>query len=298
MNLRRLTNRFDWPHVRMSFKFFAFFLSVIGVSACSVDSAKNHYVLGEKLWGDRKYSAAVSEFEKVIAKDPRGKLGMQATYRAAMTQYLFLSEYGNAIRKFRNYAEISTDPASVWESQLQIGDILFLSTDQYDQAVIHYRGLLKQRPESPEAAEFAFRIGKSQFFLFQFGDALETFHNLIKKYSPPHSASVSSAAWVEKAAFEIGSTYFTRGEQNTERKGLGITDYQAAIQAYEKFIKTYPKSELVSEARFGVASCLEELNQLDDAYAAYTSLKGHYPSPKVIEIKLIRIQQRIAQRNR
>lgn len=263
-------------------------------SACSIDSAKNHYVLGEKLWSDRNYSAAVSEFEKVITKDPRGKLGMQATYRAAMTQYLFLGEYSNAIRKFRNYADISTDPASVWDSQLQIGEILFSSTDQYDQAVVHYRSLLKQKPESAQAAEFSFRIGKSQFFLFQFGEAIETFQELIQKYG--HSASF--AIWAERAAFEIGVTYFTRGEHRPEGKDLNTPDYQAAIQAYENFIKTYPKSTLVPEARFGVASCLEELNQLDDAYAAYAALKGHYPSPNVVEIKLNRIRQRITQRNR
>ena len=182
-------------------------LLVFGV-ACSVDSAKNHYVLGEKLWSDRKYSAAVSEFEKVIAKDPRGKLGMQATYRAGMTQYLFLGEYGNAVRKFRSYAEISTDPVSVWNSQLQIGEILFSGADQYDQAVLHYKSLLKQKPEAAEAPEFLFRIGKSQFFLFQFSEAIETFQDLIKKYA---SSNLPSAAlWVEKAAFEIGSTYFTR----------------------------------------------------------------------------------------
>ncbi|MGZ3687127.1 MAG: hypothetical protein ACXVBW_02430, partial [Bdellovibrionota bacterium] len=55
----------------------------LGLTACSVDSAKNHYVLAEKLWSDRKYQASVSEFEKVTAKDPHGKLGLQALYRAA-----------------------------------------------------------------------------------------------------------------------------------------------------------------------------------------------------------------------
>src|SRR5690348_3735256 len=117
-----LTDATKGTGMRNIVSFLFVLISLLGLG-CSVDSAKNHYVLGEKLWGDRKYSAAVSEFEKVIAKDPRGKLGMQATYRAAMTQYLFLNEYGNAVRKFRNYAEISTDPASVWDSQLQIGEI-------------------------------------------------------------------------------------------------------------------------------------------------------------------------------
>ncbi|MGZ6334247.1 MAG: tetratricopeptide repeat protein, partial [Bdellovibrionota bacterium] len=113
----------------------------LGLTACSVDSAKNHYVLAEKLWSDRKYQASVSEFEKVTAKDPHGKLGLQALYRAAVTQSLFLSQFSDAIRKFKSYAESSHDGPSVWDAEIQVGEIYFNKTEQYDQAVQHYQRL-------------------------------------------------------------------------------------------------------------------------------------------------------------
>ena len=105
----------------------------------------------------------------------------------------------------------------------------------------------------------------------------------------------------EKAAYEIGVTYYTRGEQRTDNeanRNLGPESYQDAIDAFEDFLKRYPKSELVPQARFGIASCLEEMDQLDAAYHAYESLRSTYPSPNVIEIKLARIRERKAQRNR
>ncbi len=262
-------------------------LLVISNSACSVDSARSHYVLAEKLWTDQKYTEAVSEFEKVMSKDSHGKLGLQAIYRAAMTQFLFLSQYNDAVRKFRAYAQESTDQKSAWIAQLQIGEILFSKTEQYDQAILHYQSMLKLDPLAPEAPELLFRVGKSFFYLFQFKEAVSTYEDLIKKY--PQSA------WAEKAMFEIGSTYFTQGEQNSD---VGMEAYQVAIHAYERFIKHYPQSTRVVEAHFGMASCLEELNQLSEACRAYEALKGIYPSPHVIEVKLLRIHKRIAQRNR
>src|SRR3954466_2048116 len=75
------------------------------LSACSGNSSRNHYLLAEKLWTDKNYLAAVSEFERVTAKDPNGRLGRQALYRAASTQMLFLSEYHEALKKFNDYVQ-------------------------------------------------------------------------------------------------------------------------------------------------------------------------------------------------
>lgn len=256
---------------------FAFYLAA-ALLGCSVDSARNHYLLGEKLWTDQQYAAAVSEFEKVIAKDQSGKLGLQAMFRAATTQYLFLSQYGDAVKKFQIFIQFSQDAALIWESQLQIGEILFLKTEQYDQAIQHYRTLLEQNPTAKEAPEFLFRIGKSQFFLFQFDQAIQTYRQLIEKHIV--------GPFVEKAMYEIGNTYLAQGNDS----------YDAAKNAFKKFIVIYPKSVLVSDAKFGIASCMEELDQLDEAYEGFAALKGNYPSPDLIEMKIKRIRQRIAQR--
>jgi outer membrane protein assembly factor BamD len=264
------------------------FSLVLILNGCSVDSARNHYLLAEKLWADQKYPAAVTEFEKVISKGPRSKLGQQASYRAAMTQYLFLSQYSDAIRRFKSFIESSTDLQLIWNAQLQIGEILFSKLEQYDQAMQHYQTLLKSKMDSPEAPELLYRIGKSQFYLFQFNDAVKSYQELIQKY--PRSK------WAEKADFEIGATYFTRGEQRSEGQESGAAAYEVAMEAYEQFIKRHPKSDRISEARFGIASCLEELDRLDEAYRLFEELKKTYPAPHVVDVKLTRIRQRLVHR--
>jgi len=274
---------------------------LVALTGCTSNTAKKQYLLAEKLWTDGKYSSAVTEFDKVTAKDPKGKLGLQALYRSAVTQMLFESQYGDAARKFKVFADSpGVDPDLAWDAQKQIGEILYAKTEQYDRAVQHYQMLLKLKPDAPEAPEMLFRIAKSHFFLWQFDDAVVVYNQMITQFP--------GTGWAEKASYEIGVTYFTRGEQktgnwpkNAEHGKSGAASnnaYQEATEAYQRFIKNYPLSPLVPQARFGIASCLEELEQLDAAYRAYESLKSTYPSPNVIAIKLARIRERQAQRSR
>lgn len=269
--------------------------AAVAMTACTSNSAKKQYLLAEKLWTDGKYASAVAEFDKVTAKDSKGKLGLQALYRSATTLMLFQSQYEDAARKFKTYAEATgVDPEMAWDAQKQIGEILYSKTEQYDRAVQHYQMLLKLKPNSPETPEFMFRLAKSDFFLWHFDEAVAVYRGMMSRFQ--------GTPWAEKAAYEVGVTYYTRGEQRTgggsREHEKGSNDaYQEAIDAYQRFIRLYPQSPLVSQARFGIASCYEELDQLDTAYHAYESLKSTYPSPNVIAIKLARIRERQEQRS-
>ncbi len=256
-------------------------------NGCTSNSPKKHYVLAEKLWADGNYASAVMEFDKVTAKEPRSKLGLQSLYRSASTQALFLGQYNDAIRKYRAYSEtVGADPDLAWSAKLQIGDILYSKLDQFDRAVQHYQALLRQNPGAAEGPELLFRVGKGFFFQRQFADAIQSYRDLIRKYP--------GTSYAEKAEYEIGVTFFTKGEQHSG----GNQAYLDAIQAFEAFVQRHPQSQWVPEAKFGIASCQEELDQLDLAAESFAALKKTYPSPNVIEIKLVRIRERKAQRSR
>jgi TolA-binding protein len=271
-------------------RFTSLLLAAAGLSACTIDSPKSRYILAERLWTDQNYGASVTEFEKVIAKDPHGALGLQALFRAAMTQTIYLGQHAAAVEKFHRYIERADEPESVWEAQKQIGEVLFAKTEQYDAAIRHYRILLKMKPAPAEAAEFLYRIGRSHFFLYQFEAAIQAYQELLKRFSKdPHA---------EIASLEIGHSHFTKAGLTEVRSTQGVESYQEAMDAFQEFIRKYPQSPKVSEANFGIASCLEAMDQLDEAYHAYEALRGKYPSPQVIEIKLVRIRERKEQRNR
>jgi TolA-binding protein len=252
------------------------------VASCGLSGTKKQYVLAEKLWTDGNYAASVSEFDRVYSHDPHGALGLQALYRAATTQAYFLSQYADAVKKLSVFAQLTPDKDAAWNAKVQMGEILSTKMGLYAEAISHYRSMLAENPKHPDAPLYTFKIGQAQFFLLKFSEALRTYQDLIRTYP--------SSAYAERAMYELGTTYFTEAEQHSDK-------YQDAIDAYERFLKKYPKSEWASQAQFGVASCLEEMDQLDAAYNAYEALKYTYPSPNVITIKLVRIRERKAQRS-
>jgi TolA-binding protein len=281
----------------------SFWVALLG--ACSVDSARNHFILGEKLWEDRNYSAAVSEFDRVVMKDPRGQLGRKALYQAAMTQYLFLADFPGALQKLKTYAELTPDPEDRRRAVVLMGEITYAHLEHYEQAIGVYQALIRERPEDPAVPEFRYRVAKSQFYLFQFDEALAGFKSLIQ--AGKTAAPSVRSPWVERAALELGAVYLARGQRQggvldpkkwERSQPSGPGDFKAALAAYEVFLKDYPQSEWKVQAQFGVASCYEELNQLDEAQTAFAALKGLYPSERVIDLKLKRLRTRIAQRNR
>lgn len=271
------------------------FALILTLSACTADNAKSRYLLAEKLYADGKYLAAISEFEKVVTKDSRGKLGQQALFRAATTQALYLNQYAEAVRKFRQFAEMSSETDAVWEANRQIGELLFLKMEQYEPAIQHYRAMLKARPQAKEAPELLFRIAKSQFYLWHFDEAVDVYREIMRRFP--------KTQWAEQAMYQLGVTFFTRaghtrGGVSGDTKAHPNEAFEEAIDAFQAFLKRHPKSPLATEALFGIATCLEEMDQLDAAFSQFAAIRNFYPSPQVIDIKLSRIKERKEQRSR
>lgn len=267
------------------------------LAACSMDGAERHFLLGEKLWADGNYSAAVGEFERARKRDPKGLVGLKSLFRAATTQTLFLQEHVDAIDKLREYVRESKDAESLWSAKLMMGEILFSKLNQYDQAQKYYEDLAKENPHAPEKPEFLFRAAKSAFHAWKFDVARQKYEELRQEFP--------QAPQSERALYEIGMVYFTAGEQRAETLGVrptaraqdGKDVFRKAIEVFGEFLKKYPKSSLKEDARFAIASSLEELDQLEEAMLRYQNLMETYPSPGVIQIKVARITERLRQRN-
>src|SRR5690606_33777262 len=141
--------------------------------------------------------------------------------------------------KFQQLLERNPGFEGAWEVQKQIGEILFVRTQQYEAAIQHYRELLRQHPDADEAPEFLLRIGRSHFFLHQFPQAVAAYEELQKHH--PESAVA------EEAAYQVGVTWYTQGE---EPGSSGGAVFKRAIKAFESFQGKYPRSARAVEAKF------------------------------------------------
>lgn len=256
---------------------------MVGFFSCSSKTSTKHYVLAEKLWQEGRYAAAVTEYEKVTRLDPGGKLGLQSVFRAAMTQMLFTQQYNEAIEKFQLYIRLAEPSQNVFEAKKQIAEIYYSKLQDYDQAIKQIKYIEKtETPPVNETIELKFRVAKSFFYLKKFDFAIQELNELISGYKNSHIE--------ERALFEKAQTLTTWASQKTEM-------YTKAHEALNEFLKKYPKSDNQVEALFLKASALEEQEKLDQALEIYESIKQTYASPKVILIKLTRIQERLAKKS-
>lgn len=255
-------------------------LFVFLLLSCTLDRHKKQFILGEQFWQEGKYAEAVAEFEKVARSDANGKYGKQALHRAGMTLTLYLEKHIEAVEKFQTYlSKTGIDPKIEWETRKHIGEIFFNRLKNYRRASEYYEKTISIAPNVEEKAEILYRIGKSKFYLWDFDGAIESYQSLLK--------TIPSSTYAEKAAYEIGVSYFTHGERQLN-----------AIDAFQKFLKTYPSSELKRYALFSIANCHEELDQLDVARKKYEELLVFPEIEKLVKVKLVRLDERLRLKKR
>lgn len=262
----------------------AFFALFFG-AACSPKAEKRSYLLAERLWSEGNYSAAVKEFEKVVARDPKGALGIQALYRAALTQTIFLSQHLEAARKLEAYILIAGETESSWSAEKELGEIWFSKLGLYDRAISHYSELLRKNPKTPDAAFFRYRIAKSKLLQGEFQEAATALQTIGKDFP--------GTEWAERSSYEAGLAYFTGGESDRNP-----AVFQQAIKAYEQFLASFPKSRWVPDAHYGIAASWEELDQIDRAIEGFRAILDTYPAKKALLVKIARLEERKANRIR
>ncbi len=253
-------------------------LAATCVAACNVQSGKNHYVLAERLFGDRKYAAAVQEFQKIIESDPQGVLAQQALFRVGMIEMLYLNAYADAVRSFRQFTSLSRNTKLVFQAEKNTGEILLLKLEEYRPAVEQYRKLLEKYPESQERDFFLLRLAKAYYGALDFQKSIDACRELVKRYP--------KSELVQEALYQIGNTLFTRG------------DCDEAVKVFREVVEQHAQSRQAMFAGFGMANCFEELEKPGDALMAYRSILDRHPSRLIVEAKIRRLseKQRLAEK--
>jgi len=74
----------------------------------------------------------------------------------------------------------------------------------------------------------------------------------------------------EKALFMIAEAHFLAGTEF----------YAEAAAVYERFLREYPTSQFVVKAKYNLATCYNDLKQMDKAVAAFEAFYREYPNEK------------------
>jgi TolA-binding protein len=212
-------------------------------------------------------------------------------------------ESSTALALFRKYREIDSEGGAARDAEIQIGEILFNKTRQYEAAIQHYRKWLREHPGDPLNPEFLYRIGKAQFYLWQFEDAIQTLENV--------GTQAPGSKWEAAALHQAGMAHLALAgqsqdapgrrsgeEEDDEAPAVGQKErYQRAIQLFQKIVQRFPATGAAQEAQLALATAYEELSLWSEALAALEPLATSYPTPQVIRIRQTRIRERLARQN-
>jgi TolA-binding protein len=250
---------------------------LLGLCACNARSPETKYHLAERLLEDKKYEAAISEFQDIVDRGPSSALGLDAQLKIAEINQLYLGRSKEAIDAYQEFLKRSKDPNRNRSVERTLGDLQFQNFENYDEAIASYTKLVKDKPDSPDAEELVYRLGRAFFLKSQFEDAIKVF-----RYQIAHFPG-GKLRW--KAELEIGNSL------------SGESKCTEAISHFDKVTSEGPKAQGVL-ASFAKASCFEEQDDLDAAYELFSKIREDYPAPQVVELKLQKIKRRKILRKR
>lgn len=245
--------------------------------SCNANSPENKYQLAERLLEDKKYDAAISEFQDIVDKSPNSALGLDAQLKIAQIQHLYLGRSQQAVDAYRQFLKRTHDEEKRREVERILADIQFQSFENYDEAIATYSKLLKEKGNEAELEELLYRLGRAFFLKSQFLDAEKIFNFQKLKYP--------KGKYFWRAELEIGNSLSSRNNCGE------------AIKQFDRVIANAPKEERVL-ASFSKAICHEEQDDLDRAYELFSSIRDVYPAPTVIDLKLQKIKRRKILRRR
>lgn len=257
-----------------------------GPGCTAQSSISNHYLTAEKLWSEKNYPAAVAEFDRVVKESPESAIGLQALWRASMTQALFLDEPQKALKGFELFIQRASNSELAPQALLEMGEILFTRLNQYGRAIEHYEKMI----ESPHFREedralFHYRVARSHFHLQRIRKSIEWYERMLSRFP--------KSSWIPRAMADLGSAWYALGD-------LDRTAFPKALKIFQdlKGRTQGRQHRLFVEAVFNEASTLEELDKLEEAHDLFKTIENDYPAPNVIRIRMVRLSERMKKKRK
>ena len=106
-------------------------------------------------------------------------------------------------------------------------------------------------------------------------------------------AKFPNSPYALKAKVDLANSWYALGDSEKQA-------YQKSLKLFQEIANlTRGKDEVIYvEAVFGQASIMEELDQLEEAYALFKTLESNYPAPNVIKIRMIRLEERMKKKRK
>jgi len=246
------------------------FVAVIG---CTPSFQRWQYSSAIHLAEKKDFPQAVDRFSRVVKRAPEHPLALEAARRGARIATFETKNFPKAAEFYRHLVLYSPDVKERISAQKSLAEIYFDKLMNYDQALLEYSRLL---PLVGDAEQSAYRMAmaKAHLNLNNLSQALIEIEELVTK-------KISDDIRFE--ALELKGNLLQTAKRLDE-----------AIAVFEQLMKEFPQRAQNDNVGMSLAVCLEEKGDFKRAIQVLEGIKGHYPTPDFIQVRVNRLKDRMA----
>ena len=205
------------------------------------------------------------------AKHPKSARAPEALLQAANVLNHGLGRYQEALLAYLSLERDYPATPQAGEARRQVAELYKYRLDDQSRAISVFQRLLDD--DEDDADRLQYEVADSYFRLNNFEQARIEFDNFLRNYP--------GSALAPEVQYRIAVTYALDGETDN------------AMTAFREVTARWPQNAYSVEARFGLATVLEERDRLRDALAILEELRGVYPNQQALTQRIEYLKGRI-----
>lgn len=225
---------------------------------------------------ETRYSEAVELFKGLHDEQPSFLRIPEALFQTAEIQDLYLGRYSDALLTYLMLERDYPDAPEVFAARKQVAVLYKYRLNDCGQAIAVYQKVLDDADGNSDQLQY--EVADCYFRLNNFAQARIEFESLLK--NDPQSELFA------EVQYRIAMTYALEGK------------LPEAAGAYRVVIERWSESSYAVEASFGLATVLEEQEELVEALKILEELKGIYPKEDILTRKTEQVRERIEKKKK
>lgn len=225
----------------------------------------------QKLMQKEKFEDAIRHLQAGVEEYPTGQWA-ETSYHTLGVALLGAKRYTEAEKALNDFAKTFPESPLVPESYAFLAEG-FIEQNQYQSAIDVLQSVIEKFPNAPAATSSVQRVQETYLM---YGDFLAT-SNMTEEAVAQYR-KVTDPVLVEQAMILEGDAYLQGGR------------YGEAIQTYEKFITTYPRSTILPQAYLTMANAHMQTEEYEKAEETLQKIETLNVSPTNPVLPVARLQ--------
>jgi tetratricopeptide (TPR) repeat protein len=249
--------------------------------ACTLGVSDQQWKLADGYLQQGQHLRAIEEYSRIVNLEQSGPMAVKAQEQIALIYEQHLKDFPRTIRALRDVYRRAGDDSARLKARLHIARIYAGRMGDFMAAAEEYEVIFKEFGDQvTDGPDILLAWAEALMEASRFDDAGQRLTEFQTKF-PGHKDG-------PKSRFLLAQTF------------LAAQKYDEAIEGFRDVIRRFNGiavyDTMVAESYYGLGMAFESKDELTQALEAYRASLATYPNPKVVELKLERLQKRKRER--